>query len=192
MVRLTVDGIPLEAADGSLLIDALSAAGKAVPHVCHDKRLTPSGACRLCLVQVQGQPRPVASCTAEVAEGMVVQTRSNALDALCRTNLELIAARYPRTAYAADPKHPFHRLLAEYGVPLAVSRRTDSSSRMTAIPTLASAWSAVSIASAVCASARRSRGSSSGRQPGAAMRCTSRSAKGRRYSPQAVSVAAPA
>ena len=117
MVRLTVDGNPLEAAEGSLLLDALSAAGKAVPHLCHDKRLTPSGACRLCLVQVQGQPRPVASCTTEVAEGMVVQTRNNALDALCRTNLELIAARYPRTAYAADPKHPFHRLLAEYGVP---------------------------------------------------------------------------
>ena len=117
MVRLTIDGSPLEVAEGALLIDALSTAGKAVPHVCHDKRLTPSGACRLCLVLVEGQRRPVASCTAEVAEGMVVQTRSHALDTLCRTNLELIAARYPRTAYAADPKHPFHRLLAEYGVP---------------------------------------------------------------------------
>ncbi|MDF6354503.1 2Fe-2S iron-sulfur cluster-binding protein, partial [Escherichia coli] len=101
MVRLTIDGSPLEVAEGALLIDALSAAGKAVPHVCHDKRLVPSGACRLCLVEVEGQRRPVASCTAEVAEGMVVQTRSHALDTLCRTNLELIAARYPRTAYAA-------------------------------------------------------------------------------------------
>jgi len=116
MVRLTIDGTPWEVAPGSLLIDALSVAGKAVPHLCHDKRLRPSGACRLCLVEVEGQPRPVASCTAEVAEGMVVQTSSHVLDALCRTNLELIAARYPRTAYAAEPMHPFHRLLAKYGV----------------------------------------------------------------------------
>ena len=116
MVRLTIDGTPWDAAQGSLLIDALSVAGKAVPHLCHDKRMRPSGACRLCLVEVQGQARPVASCTAEVAEGMVVQTGSHVLEALCRTNLELIAARYPRTAYAAEPMHPFHRLLAKYGV----------------------------------------------------------------------------
>ncbi|MGN5353794.1 molybdopterin-dependent oxidoreductase [Ralstonia sp. L16] len=117
MVRLTIDGVACEAAEGALLIDALSAAGKTVPHLCHDDRLIPSGACRLCIVHVKGQPHPVASCSSEVAEGMVVQTRSVALDALCRTNLELIAARYPRTAYAADPRHPFHRLLAKYDVP---------------------------------------------------------------------------
>lgn len=116
MVRLTIDGTPWEAAAGMLLIDALSAAGRAVPHLCHDKRLTPSGACRLCVVHVEGHARPVASCTTEVAEGMAVQTRNNVLDTLRRTNLELIAARYPRTAYAADPQHPFHRLLADYGV----------------------------------------------------------------------------
>ena len=117
MVRLTIDGVACEAAEGALLIDALSAAGKTGPHLCHDDRLIPSGACRLCIVHVKGQPHPVASCSSEVAEGMVVQTRSVALDALCRTNLELIAARYPRTAYAADPRHPFHRLLAKYDVP---------------------------------------------------------------------------
>lgn len=116
MVRLTIDGAPREAAEGSLLIDALLAAGKAVPHLCHDKRLAPSGACRLCLVHLRGQTLPIASCTTEVAEGMSVQTQSEALNALCRTNLELIAARYPRAAYAADPRHPFHRLLADYGV----------------------------------------------------------------------------
>jgi len=117
MVRLTIDGAACEAAEGALLIDALSAVGKTVPHLCHDDRLVPSGACRLCIVHVKGQTRPVASCSTEVAEGMVVQTRSVALDALCRTNLELIAARYPRTAYAADPRHPFHRLLTKYDVP---------------------------------------------------------------------------
>ncbi|WP_455275359.1 formate dehydrogenase subunit alpha [Ralstonia thomasii] len=116
MVRLTIDGAPWQAVEGALLIDALLAAGKAIPHLCHDKRLAPSGACRLCVVHVDGQVRPVASCTTEVAEGMAVQTHSHAIDALCRTNLELITMRYPRTAYAAAPLHPFHRLLADYGV----------------------------------------------------------------------------
>lgn len=117
MVRLTIDGVPCEAAEGTWLIDALSAAGRAVPNLCHDKRLAPSGACRLCVVHVEGHARPVASCTTEVTEGMSVQTHSSVLQALCRTNLELIAARYPRAAYAADPRHPFHRLLTRYGIP---------------------------------------------------------------------------
>ncbi len=117
MVRLTIDGIPCEAPEGSLLINALAAAGAVVPHLCHDKRLTPSGACRLCLVHLQGQARPVASCTVEVAEGMRVQSDSGALEALRRTNLELMATHYPASACAAEPHHPFHRLLAEYGVP---------------------------------------------------------------------------
>lgn len=116
MVRLTIDGIPHEAADGTRLIDALTAAGAAVPHLCHDSRLKPSGACRLCVVEVSGEARPVPSCSFDVREGMIVRTRSAALDALRHTNLELLAAHYPAEACAAEPDHPFHRLLAGYGV----------------------------------------------------------------------------
>ncbi len=110
MVWLTIDGIPREAADGTLLIDALAAAGAAVPHLCHDKRLTPSASCRLCVVEMDGQARPVPSCSCQVSDGMVVRSRSEALDTLRRTNLELIAAHYPSAACAAEPHHPFHRL----------------------------------------------------------------------------------
>ncbi|MFX1677391.1 formate dehydrogenase subunit alpha [Paraburkholderia sp. A2WS-5] len=116
MVQLTIDGISHEVADGTLLIDALTAAGAAVPHLCHDSRVKPSGACRLCVVDVSGQARPVPSCALEVSAGMVVRTRGEALDALRRTNLELIAAHYPAAACAAEPDHPFHRLLAAHGV----------------------------------------------------------------------------
>jgi formate dehydrogenase major subunit len=116
MVRLTIDGIAHEAADGTLLIDALTATGAAVPHLCHDSRVKPSGACRLCIVELSGQTRPVPSCSLEVSEGMDVRTHSQALDALRRTQLELITAHYPAAACAAEPHHPFHRLLAKYGV----------------------------------------------------------------------------
>lgn len=116
MVRLNIDGTAFEAEQGTLLIDVLAAAGIVLPHMCHDKRLKPSGACRLCVVELHGQARPITSCSFEVAEGLIVRTRSKALEALRRTNLELIAAHYPPTACAAEPRHPFHRLLAEYGV----------------------------------------------------------------------------
>ncbi|WP_232487755.1 2Fe-2S iron-sulfur cluster-binding protein [Burkholderia ubonensis] len=116
MVSLTIDGIPHEAVEGTLLIDALAAAGATVPSLCHDKRLKPSGACRLCIVELEGHSRPGASCALEVSDGMIVRTHSKALQALRRTNLELIAAHYPSSACTAEPNYPFHRLLAEYGV----------------------------------------------------------------------------
>lgn len=116
MVGLTIDGTSHETAEGALLIDALAAFGAKVPHLCHDKRIKPSAACRLCVVEVEGQPRPVPSCACVVQEGMVVRTSSKVLEDLRRTNLELIAAHYPSAARDADPSHPFHRLLAAYGV----------------------------------------------------------------------------
>jgi formate dehydrogenase major subunit len=146
MVRLIIDGTAFEAAEGTLLIAALAAVGVAVAHLCHDKRLKPSGACRLCVVEVEGQARPVASCSFEVAEGMAVRTRSEALEALRRTNLELIAAHYPLAAYAAEPHHPFHRLLSEYGCVRGAWRRRGCF-RTTAIPTSAWRWTAAFIAS---------------------------------------------
>ncbi|WP_126284695.1 formate dehydrogenase subunit alpha [Burkholderia stagnalis] len=116
MAWLTIDGIRHEVTDGTLLIDALAEAGATVPHLCHDKRLRPYATCRLCVVEMEGQALPVASCSFTVEDGLIVRTRSKSLDALRRTNLELLVAHYPIAACAAEPQHPFHRLLAEYGV----------------------------------------------------------------------------
>ena len=115
-VQLSVDGKPVAAARGATLLDALRAAGCNVPHLCHDDRLAPHGACRMCVVEVEGESRPVASCTASVCEGMVVRTRTPALESLRTTNLGLMAEGYPAAAIARDPLHPFHRLLAKYGI----------------------------------------------------------------------------
>jgi len=87
-----------------------------VPTLCADPRLEPSGACRLCVVSVEGQLRPVAACTTPVHNGMVIQTRSSALDAHRRTLLRMLAGPYPRAAVAAAPDEPFHRLLHDYGL----------------------------------------------------------------------------
>lgn len=116
MPRITIDGASYWVGNGALLLDVLDDCGIAVPQACHDRRLQPSGACRLCLVEVKGQPRPVPSCTTRVDDGMDIRTDTPALDALRRTNLSLIAAFYPDEAILKEPQRPFHRLLNGYGV----------------------------------------------------------------------------
>jgi NADH-quinone oxidoreductase subunit G len=74
-VTLTVDGIELHVPKGTLIIRAAELLGIAVPRFCDHPLLDPVGACRQCLVEVEGQRKPVASCTTTVSEGMVVRTQ---------------------------------------------------------------------------------------------------------------------
>ena len=74
-VTLTVDSIEVEAAKGELVIRVAERLGIAIPRFCDHPLLAPAGACRQCLVEVEGQRKPVASCTQAVADGMVVRTQ---------------------------------------------------------------------------------------------------------------------
>jgi NADH-quinone oxidoreductase subunit G len=74
-VTLTVDGVEVAAAKGELVIRVAERMGIAIPRFCDHPLLAPAGACRQCLVEVEGQRKPVASCTQAVAEGMVVKTQ---------------------------------------------------------------------------------------------------------------------
>ncbi|MEQ1440343.1 formate dehydrogenase subunit alpha [Fontimonas sp. SYSU GA230001] len=116
MPRLTIDGREVVCADGQTLLAALEAAGVGVPHLCHDARLQSYGSCRLCVVEVEGHARPVASCAEPAVEGMVVHTHTPALERLRRTNLQLLAVDYPAAAVEAEPQLPLHRLLTGYGI----------------------------------------------------------------------------
>ena len=71
-VRLTVDGREVTAPEGTLLVDLVD-----VPTLCHDPRLEPYGGCRLCLVDVDGGPRPVPACATRAREGMAVSTNGS-------------------------------------------------------------------------------------------------------------------
>jgi NADH-quinone oxidoreductase subunit G len=75
VVKLTIDGIEVEAAKGELVIRVAERLGIAIPRFCDHPLLAPAGACRQCLVDVEGQRKPVASCTQTVADGMVVKTQ---------------------------------------------------------------------------------------------------------------------
>src|SRR5262249_46655124 len=74
-VALTIDGIEVEAPKGALVIRVAEQLGIAIPRFCDHPLLAPAGACRQCLVDIEGQRKPVAACTQPVADGMVVRTQ---------------------------------------------------------------------------------------------------------------------
>lgn len=74
MPKITIDGHEFEVPAGMTIIQAAEILGKEVPHFCYHSRLKIAGNCRMCLVEVEKVPKPVASCAYPVTEGMVVHT----------------------------------------------------------------------------------------------------------------------
>jgi len=119
VLRVVLNDAPREIDEGATILDALRRAGIHVPHLCHDDRLEPVGACRLCVVEVDGAGRPVAACTTPLADGMVVRTHTPALEAERRTLLRLLAERYPPGA----GDNAFLREIRAYGLEGALAGR---------------------------------------------------------------------
>jgi NADH-quinone oxidoreductase subunit G/NADP-reducing hydrogenase subunit HndD len=95
VTKIEVNGRTVEAQDDDTLLAAVRRAGIAVPTLCHYDGLPPSGACRMCVVEVEGQRGLVPSCAYPVAAGMTVRTHSpRAVDAR-RTLVELLLASHP-------------------------------------------------------------------------------------------------
>ncbi|WP_034590893.1 NADH-quinone oxidoreductase subunit G [Hamadaea tsunoensis] len=96
-VTLTIDGIEVTAKKGTLLIRVAEQMGIEIPRFCDHPLLAPAGACRQCLVEVEGQRKPVASCTQTVADGMVVRTqRSSAVAQKAQAGImELLLVNHP-------------------------------------------------------------------------------------------------
>jgi formate dehydrogenase major subunit len=116
MLRVVIDGCASESPAGATILEAVRAAGGELPTLCHDPRLAPFGGCRLCVVQVAGIERPVAACTAPLADGMAIETHTPEIESLRRSLLALIAKRYPAAAYRRDPEIELHRYFKQYGL----------------------------------------------------------------------------
>lgn len=96
LVHLTIDGRRVAVEPGSTILEAAKKAGVYIPTLCADDDLEPFGACRLCLVEVVGQRRPVLpSCTTPVAEGMVVRTSTPTIDRLRYNIVALMLSDHP-------------------------------------------------------------------------------------------------
>ena len=95
MAKVTIDGIELEVPNGSALIQACELAGVEIPRFCYHERLSIAGNCRMCLVEVEKVPKPVASCAWPVADGMVVRTDSAMVRNARRGVMEFLLINHP-------------------------------------------------------------------------------------------------
>jgi len=96
-MRLSVNDITVEVPADATVLDAVRAAGAVVPTLCFDKRLSPQGSCRVCLVGVAGG-RAIPACTTPAAEGMVVHTDEPAARRSAQLALELLVSQLPARA----------------------------------------------------------------------------------------------
>ena len=101
LVNLTIDGQSITAVEGTNILEAARAHGIEIPTLCSDEKLEPMAGCRMCLVEIEGQSRPLPSCSTAVSQGMVVQTQTPRLQALRRATLELMLSDH--NAYCQPP-----------------------------------------------------------------------------------------
>jgi len=94
MVDITIDGIDIKASEGKSILEVVQENGGCIPTLCHDPRLEPFGACRLCLVEVEGSRRPLPACATKVNQGMVIKTKTDKLTALRKMALELLLSSH--------------------------------------------------------------------------------------------------
>ncbi|MER6359552.1 NADH-quinone oxidoreductase subunit G [Kitasatospora sp. NPDC001527] len=104
LVTLTIDGVEVQVPKGTLVIRAAEQIGTQIPRFCDHPLLDPAGACRQCIVEIEGQRKPVASCTIPVAEGMVVRTQvsSPVAEKAQRGVMELLLINHPLDCPVCD------------------------------------------------------------------------------------------
>jgi len=93
VVEFTLDGMTVAAPEGELLVHAAARHGVFIPTLCHDDKLDPYGGCRMCVVGVEGSPRPLPACALRVREGLVVSTNSD-VPQFRRTLTEMLLAEH--------------------------------------------------------------------------------------------------
>jgi NADH dehydrogenase/NADH:ubiquinone oxidoreductase subunit G len=94
-VKLTIDGKEVRVPEGTNLIDAAEMAGIHIPNLCYLKGMKGVGACRLCVVEVEGSKGPVIACNARAKEGMKVTTKNDRLEEARRFVIDLILSMHP-------------------------------------------------------------------------------------------------
>ncbi|MDP2712395.1 MAG: 2Fe-2S iron-sulfur cluster-binding protein [Solirubrobacteraceae bacterium] len=94
-IRVEIDGVATEVAPGTTVLDAVRARGGEIATLCFDERQEPFGACRVCLIGVDGAPGPVAACTTPCRDGMKVDTRDPAALRVAAATVELVLSELP-------------------------------------------------------------------------------------------------
>jgi NADH-quinone oxidoreductase subunit G len=95
MTKLTIDGIAIEVPQNTTVLQAAQQAGIEIPHFCYHRRLAIAGNCRMCLVEQEKAPKPIASCAQPVAEGMVIHTQSERAKKARHGVMEFLLINHP-------------------------------------------------------------------------------------------------
>jgi formate dehydrogenase major subunit len=95
LVSLTIDGMPIQVAEGTSVMRAAAETGISIPKLCSTDSLNAFGSCRLCLVEIEGQQGMPASCSTPVGEGMAVRTQTERLAKVRRGVMELYISDHP-------------------------------------------------------------------------------------------------
>ncbi len=95
MPKLTVDGTEVEVPNGATVLQACEAAGAEIPRFCYHERLSIAGNCRMCLVEMEKAPKPVASCAMPAADGQVIFTRSEKVKKAREGVMEFLLINHP-------------------------------------------------------------------------------------------------
>ncbi len=95
LVKLTVEGREVEVPKGTMVLEAAKLAGILIPHYCYHPSLPVAGVCRMCLVEIEKQPKLAASCATPVAEGMVVKVQTAPAREARQAVLEFLLINHP-------------------------------------------------------------------------------------------------
>ena len=109
-ITLQIDGREVKAREGMTILEVAQSVGISIPTLCHHEKLEPYGACRICTVEIEtrGRTNLVAACLYPVEQNLVVRTRSEKVDKIRKTLLELMLAHAPDAPALQD-------LAQEYG-----------------------------------------------------------------------------
>lgn len=118
MVHITINDKSIEVPSGVTVLTAARQAGIEIPTLCDHPDLTPTGACRLCVVEVEGMRGPATACTLPVNDGMVVHTHTEQVDTLRRFVLSMLLTDHPNDCMKCevDGDCELQRWVYEYGV----------------------------------------------------------------------------
>ena len=95
MPKLFIDNKQIEVEDGLTVLQACEIAGVEIPRFCYHERLSIAGNCRMCLVEMEKAPKPIASCAMPAADGMVIKTNTETVKKARKGVMEFLLINHP-------------------------------------------------------------------------------------------------
>jgi len=102
MINLKIDGKNVQIENGATILAAAEQAGIRIPTLCFLKKVSPTGACRICVVDIEGADKPMTACNTPATEGMVVTTQNEKLAAIRKQIIELLLVNHPLDCPVCD------------------------------------------------------------------------------------------